>query len=102
MTDAPTRVAVQRWHHWVPGAAVAVMAAAATLLPGLLRPCLKSEWLPRHPARRYSFLKVTSADYLLNSHFFCPDRISKTLVPVLKGNGTRHFPTGSEKARSSG
>ena len=35
MTDAPTRVAVQRWHHWVPGAAVAVMAAAATLFPGL-------------------------------------------------------------------
>ena len=30
MTDAPTQVAVQRWHHWVPGAAVAVMAAAAT------------------------------------------------------------------------
>ena len=35
MTDSPTRVAAQRWHHWVPGAAVAVMAAAATLLPGL-------------------------------------------------------------------
>ncbi len=35
MTDSPTRVAAQRWHHWVPGAAVALMAAAATLLPGL-------------------------------------------------------------------
>ena len=35
MTDAPTRVAAQRWHHGVPGAAMAVMAAAATLLPGL-------------------------------------------------------------------
>ena len=34
MTDSPTRVAAQRWHHGVPGAAVAVMAAA-TLLPGL-------------------------------------------------------------------
>ena len=34
MTDSPTRVA-QRWYHWVPGAAVALMAAAATLLPGL-------------------------------------------------------------------
>ena len=49
--------------------------------------------------RRYSFLKVTSADYSLNSHFFWPDRISKTLVPVLKGNGTWHFPTGSVKVR---
>ena len=35
MTDSPTRVAAQRWHHWVPGAAVALMAAATTLLPGL-------------------------------------------------------------------
>ena len=35
MTDSPTRVAEQRWHHGVPGAAVAVMAVAATLLPGL-------------------------------------------------------------------
>ena len=35
MTDAPTRVAEQRWHGGVPGAAVAVMAVAATLLPGL-------------------------------------------------------------------
>ena len=35
MTDSPTRVAAQRRHHGVPGAAVAVMAAAATLLPGL-------------------------------------------------------------------
>ena len=35
MTDAPTRVAAQRWPSGVPGAAVAVMAAAATLLPGL-------------------------------------------------------------------
>ena len=35
MTDSPTRVAAQRWHHWVPGAAVALMAAAVTLLPGL-------------------------------------------------------------------
>ena len=37
MTDSPTRVAAQRWHHGVPGAAVALMAAAATLLPGLAR-----------------------------------------------------------------
>ena len=29
MTDSPTRVAAQRWHHWVPGAAVALMAPAA-------------------------------------------------------------------------
>ena len=35
MTDSPTRVAAQRWHHGVPGAAVALMAVAATLLPGL-------------------------------------------------------------------
>ena len=35
MIDSPPRVAAQRWHHWVPGAAVAVMAAAATLLPEL-------------------------------------------------------------------
>ena len=35
MTDSPTRVAEQRWHHGVPGAVVALMAAAATLLPGL-------------------------------------------------------------------
>ena len=35
MTDSPTRVTEQQWHHAVPGAAVAVMAAAATLLPGL-------------------------------------------------------------------
>ena len=35
ITDAPTRVVAQRWHHGVPGAAMAVMAAAATLLPGL-------------------------------------------------------------------
>ena len=35
MTDSRTRVAAQRWHHGVPGAAVAVMAVAATLLPGL-------------------------------------------------------------------
>ena len=33
MTDSPTRVAAQRWHHGVPGAAVALMAVAATLLP---------------------------------------------------------------------
>ena len=35
MTDSPTRVAAQRWHCGVPGAAVALMAVAATLLPGL-------------------------------------------------------------------
>ena len=35
MTDSPTRVAEQRWHYGVPGAAVALMAVAATLLPGL-------------------------------------------------------------------
>ena len=35
MTDSPTRVAAQRWHYGVPGAAVALMAVAATLLPGL-------------------------------------------------------------------
>ena len=35
MTDSPTRVAEQRWHYGVPGVAVALMAAAATLLPGL-------------------------------------------------------------------
>ena len=35
MTDAPTRVAAQRWLSGVPGVAVAVMATAATLLPGL-------------------------------------------------------------------
>ncbi len=35
MTDSPTRVAEQRWHHGVPGAVVALTAAAATLLPGL-------------------------------------------------------------------
>ena len=35
MTDSPTRVAEQRWHCGVPGAAVALMAVAATLLPGL-------------------------------------------------------------------
>ena len=35
MIDSQPRVAAQRWHHWVPGAAVAVMAAAATLLPKL-------------------------------------------------------------------
>ena len=35
MTDSPTRVTEQQWHHAVPGAAVALMAAAATLLPGL-------------------------------------------------------------------
>ena len=35
MTDAPTRVAEQRCHYGVPGAAVAVMAPAETLLPGL-------------------------------------------------------------------
>ena len=35
MTDSPTRVAAQQWHYGVPGAAVALMAVAATLLPGL-------------------------------------------------------------------
>ena len=35
MTDSQTRVAAQRWHYVVPGAAVALMAVAATLLPGL-------------------------------------------------------------------
>ena len=35
MTDSPTRVAEQRWHYGVPGAAVALMAVAATLLPAL-------------------------------------------------------------------
>ena len=35
MTDAPPRVAAQRWLSGVPGVAVAVMATAATLLPGL-------------------------------------------------------------------
>ena len=35
MTGAPTRVAEQRWHGGVPGAAVAVSGGAATLLPGL-------------------------------------------------------------------
>ena len=35
MTDSLTRVAEQRWHHGVSGAAVALMAATAMLLPGL-------------------------------------------------------------------
>ena len=35
MTDSTTRVAEPRWHYGVPGAAVALMAVAATLLPGL-------------------------------------------------------------------
>ena len=35
MTDSPPRVAEQRWHHGVPGAAVALMATAMALLPGL-------------------------------------------------------------------
>ena len=35
MTDSPTRVAAQRWHCGVPGAAVALMAVAADAAPGL-------------------------------------------------------------------
>ena len=42
MTDSPTRVAEQRWHCGVPGAAVALMAVAATLLPGLAGAPLRS------------------------------------------------------------
>ena len=32
MTDSPTRVAEQRWHHGVPGAVVALTAAARNLI----------------------------------------------------------------------
>ena len=42
MTDSPTRVAAQRWPCGVPGAIVALMAVAATLLPGLAGAPLRS------------------------------------------------------------